>query len=121
MMEKRTFDVCNCIVMGGVVHALTTKAVACPEYPSHNPCEMCSLREYCDYSFKELCDIFSASSEEFFYSVGVLKGVDQHTCIIRADENWLLEYSSSIDFELRATEHSTPSSTTTNDDSRDVG
>lgn len=101
MMEKRTFDVCNCIVIAGEVHALTTKAVACPEYPSHNPCEMCSLRIYCVEGQKVLCSRFSASSEEFFYSVGVLKGVDQHTCIIKPDENWKLEYSSSIDFELK--------------------
>ena len=100
MMEKRKFDVTNCIVLGGEVHALTTKAEACPEYPSHNPCEMCSLREYCDYSFKEMCHVFNASGEEFFYRVGVIKGVNKHTCILKTNENWFLEYCSSVDFEL---------------------
>lgn len=101
MMEKRTFDVTNSIVVAGEVHALTTKAVACPEYPSHNPCEMCSLLDYCGDTKTQLCSIFDASDEEFFKSVGVLQGVDQDICVIKADENWQLEYSSSIDFELK--------------------
>ena len=101
MMKKRAFDFTNCIVLGGEVHALTTKAEACPEYPSHNPCEMCSLKVYCDYGFKVLCGLFNASAEEFFYSVGLVKGGNQHMCVIRADEKWLLEFSSSIDFELK--------------------
>lgn len=100
-MKKRSFDVTNCIVVGGEVHALTTKAEACPEYPSHNPCEMCSLREFCIDGEKVLCSRFSATNEEFFYSVGVLRGIDQFVCIIRPDENWQLDYSASIDFKLK--------------------
>lgn len=98
-MENPRFDVTNCIIVAGEVHALTTKAEACPDYPSHDPCEMCSLREYCIDTPKVLCALFDASSEEFFYSVGVLKGVDQHLCKIRPDERWQLEYSSTLDVE----------------------
>lgn len=98
-MERKAFDVANCIVVGGIVHALTTKAEACPEYPSHDPCQMCSLREYCIDTPKVLCALFGASSEEFFYRVGVLKGVDEYLCKIRPDERWRFGYSSTVENE----------------------
>lgn len=98
-MEKRSFDVTNCIVVWGEVHALTTKEEACPDHPSNNPCEMCSLHKYCSEGNKTLCSLFDASINEFFYSVGVLKGVDRETCVIRPNVNWLLDYNYPIDFE----------------------
>lgn len=78
-MEKRTFDVTNCIVVAGEVHALTTKNDACPKHPSNNPCEMCSLYEYCNDGNRTLCCVFDAAIDEFFYNVGELKDVDQQT------------------------------------------
>lgn len=98
-MEKKTFDVTNCIIIGGVAHALTTKAEACPDYPSHNPCEMCSLREYCKYSFKVLCNVFNASNEEFFKYVGHVVGISPEKCEIHPIDDWKIEYSSTVDFE----------------------
>lgn len=98
-MEKKTFDVTNCLVVGGVVHALTTKAEACPEYPSHNPCEMCSLHEYCGDNPKVLCGYFGASNEEFFAYVGHMVGISSEKCEIRPINDWKIEYSSTVDFE----------------------
>lgn len=102
-MEKKTFDITNCIIIGGAVHALTTKKVACPYYPSHNPCEMCSLRECCDYSFKELCDVLGASNEEFFQYVGYVVGISAEKCKVLPIDKWEIEYSSTVDVEGKKT------------------
>lgn len=98
-MEKKTFDVTNCIIIGGVVHAITTKAEACPEFPSHNPCEMCSLRDYCKDCLDSPCGWFDASNEEFFRYVGHVVGISADKCEILPIDDWKLSYSSTVDME----------------------
>ena len=100
-MEKRTFDVTNCIIIGGVIHALTTKSEACPNFPSHNPCEMCSLHMHCIDNPTLLCSHFDASPEEFFRYVGHVVGISSEKCEILPIDDWKIEYSSTVDFESR--------------------
>jgi hypothetical protein len=99
IMEKKAFDVNNCVIIGGVVHALTTKAEACPDYPSHNPCEMCSLKDYCRNRENTLCGLFNASNEEFFAYVGHVLGISPEKCEIHPIDDWKIKYYSIFDIE----------------------
>lgn len=99
IMEKRTFDVTNCMIIGGVVYALTTKAEACPDYPSHDPCVMCAIRDYCKAYSDSPCSVYEATNEEFFRNVGYVVGVNAEKCEIHPSDDWGLYYNSTVEME----------------------
>lgn len=98
-MEKKAFDVTNCMIIGGVVYALTNKAEACPDYPSHNPCEMCAIKDRCKSYLDSPCTVYEASNEEFFKYVGHVVGISSEECKILPIDDWKIEYSSTVDNE----------------------
>ena len=65
MKTKHDFE--NCIVIGGVVHELTSEVRKNDGVVISNICTICSLRNHCvDDTGNLLCNIFEAEENEYF-------------------------------------------------------
>lgn len=65
MKTKHDFE--NCIVIGGVVHELTSDVRKNDGIVISNPCTICSLRNSCNgITGNLLCEIFEAEENEYF-------------------------------------------------------
>lgn len=64
---KTKHDFYNCIILGGVVHELTSEVRKNDGIVISNPCTICSLRNRCDgVTGNLLCEIFEAEENEYF-------------------------------------------------------